>query len=113
MIQFPSSVLSRELGQASLAVALVGVPVASRITSQAPAFYAGVLDLRGNAPRPWMGYQGRCVAQFTIKFSRCCQYLLTEEGKSGNAMVKTPKNPPNHCHFSGMACGGLNDINFS
>jgi hypothetical protein len=34
-----------ELGQASLAVALVGSPRASRIPSQAPAFYAGVLDL--------------------------------------------------------------------
>jgi len=34
----------RELGQASLAVALVGLPIVSRGTSQAPASYAGVLD---------------------------------------------------------------------
>jgi hypothetical protein len=34
-----------ELRQASLAVTLVGSPRASRIASQAPAFYAGVLDL--------------------------------------------------------------------
>ena len=34
-----------ELGQASLTVTLVGSPMASRIASQAPAFYAGVLDM--------------------------------------------------------------------
>jgi hypothetical protein len=44
-IQFPSIVLFRELGQASLAVALVGFSVASRITSQALAFNTGVLDI--------------------------------------------------------------------
>ena len=36
--------LASELGQASLAVALVGLPMASRMPSQAPAFDAGVLD---------------------------------------------------------------------
>lgn len=33
-----------ELGEASLAVALVGAPLASRSASQAPGFYPGVLD---------------------------------------------------------------------
>jgi len=33
-----------ELGQASLALALVRPPMASRMASQAPAFDAGVLD---------------------------------------------------------------------
>jgi hypothetical protein len=45
MVQLPSDALLRELGQASLAVTLVGSPVASRVASQAPTFYAGVLDL--------------------------------------------------------------------
>jgi hypothetical protein len=34
-----------ELGQASLALALVRLPMASRMVSQAPAFDAGVLDI--------------------------------------------------------------------
>ena len=37
--------LASELGQASLALALVCLPMASRIVSQAPAFDAGVLDV--------------------------------------------------------------------
>jgi hypothetical protein len=45
VIQLPSIAPLPELGQASLAVALVGSPMASRIASQAPAFDAEVLDL--------------------------------------------------------------------
>ena len=41
--------LASELGQASLAVAPVGSPLARWIASQAPAFDAGVLDLFSNA----------------------------------------------------------------
>lgn len=44
MVQLPLDALLRELGQASLTVTLVGSLVASRVASQAPAFYAGVLD---------------------------------------------------------------------
>src|SRR2546428_13234843 len=44
MIQLPSNALLPELGQASLAVALVGSSVASRFASQASAFNAEVLD---------------------------------------------------------------------
>ena len=44
VIQPPSNALLPELGQASFAVALGGSPVVSRFDSQAPAFYAGVLD---------------------------------------------------------------------
>jgi hypothetical protein len=43
-IQLPSSAPLPELGQASLAVALIGSPMASRFASQAPALKAGVLD---------------------------------------------------------------------
>ena len=45
MIQLPSIAPVPELGQASLAVALVGSTIASRFASQAPAFDAGVLDI--------------------------------------------------------------------
>jgi hypothetical protein len=45
VIQLPSIAPVPELGQASLAVTLVGSPMASRFASQAPASNAGVLDL--------------------------------------------------------------------
>src|SRR3989442_4579438 len=44
MIQLPSNALLPELGQASLAVTLVGSSVANRFASQASAFNAEVLD---------------------------------------------------------------------
>ena len=44
MAQLPSDAPLRELGQASLAVTLVGSPVASRVTLQAPALQSEVLD---------------------------------------------------------------------
>jgi len=48
VVQLPSNaqkcMRASELGQASLALALVRPPMASRMASQAPAFDAGVLD---------------------------------------------------------------------
>jgi hypothetical protein len=43
-VQLPSNALLPELGQASLAVALVGFSVANRFASQASTFNAEVLD---------------------------------------------------------------------
>ena len=48
MVQCPSTALFRELGEASLAVALVGSSVANRVAAQASAFNAEVLDHRVN-----------------------------------------------------------------
>jgi hypothetical protein len=67
VIQLPSSAPLPELGQASLAVALVGSPMASRFASQAPAFDAGVLDKASSQYRSHQRlYKQRKTAQLYL-----------------------------------------------
>src|SRR2546427_9265670 len=57
MIQLPSNALLPELGQASLAVTLVGSSVANRFASQASAFNAEVLDMNRILRIPYHIYE--------------------------------------------------------